>query len=147
MGQAGHRIIVADQDWKNRFNLTRFSKYVSKFVLLPSNMPYEDALLKVWEDEKIDCFLPVSHIHLAIEDTKAKIKMQAKANKFNKKFVDLALNDVEMVKKLDDKDEFLKRCQELGLKVPDFKTFFGQDLVVELGEIRNEGMKNHKLCF
>ena len=71
MGQAGHRVIVADQDWKNLLNFSRFSKYVTKFVQLSNDLPYEDALVKLWEDEKIDCFLPVSHIHLAIGKVKA----------------------------------------------------------------------------
>jgi len=147
MGQAGHRVIIADQDWKNLLNFTRFSKYVAKFVLLSSDIAYEDALVKLWEEEKIDCFLPVSHIHLAIGDTKAKIKMQAKANETNRPFFDLGLNDVEMVEKLDDKDVFLQKCQELGLKVPDFKTFFGQDLSVELETMRSEGKFNDRHYF
>ena len=66
--------------------------------------------------------------------------MQEKANEANRPFFDLGLNDVDMVEKLDDKDIFLQNCQDLGLKVPDFKTFFGQDIAVELEEMRSEGI-------
>jgi len=48
---------------------------------------------------------------------------------------------------LDDKDVFLQKSQELGLKVPDFKTFFGQDLAVELGKMRSEGKFNDRHYF
>ena len=136
MGQAGHRIIIADQDWKNQQSSTKFSKYVDKFVHLSSDIPYEDALMEIWEDEKIDVFLPVSHIHLAVEDTKAKSKMQAKAKELNRPFFDLGLKNINTVEELDDKDVFLKKCQKLGLKVPDFKSFFGQDMIIELEKMR-----------
>merc|ERR1719273_2745477 len=79
MGQSGHRVIVAEQDWKHLFSLSRFSHYVKKFVLLPNNISYENALVQLWENEGIDCFLPISHVHLAVEDTKAKTKMQVMA--------------------------------------------------------------------
>jgi len=147
MGQAGHRIIIADQDWKNQQSSTKFSKYVDKFVHLSSDIPYEDALMEIWENEKIDVFLPVSHIHLAIEDTKAKSKMQAKAKELNRPFFDLGLKNIHNVEELDDKDVFLQKCQKLGLKVPDFKSFFGQDLIIELEKMRSEGKFNDRHYF
>jgi hypothetical protein len=140
MGQAGHRVIVADKDWKHSVNSSRFSKYVTKFVTLPNHIPYEDALVQLFEEENVDFFLPVSHIHLAVEDIKAKIKMQARAAELNRPFSDLAINNLEVIEELDDKDRFLQKCQEMGLQVPDFKTFFGQDLAMELGALRSEGM-------
>ena len=140
MGQAGHRVIVADKDWKHAVNSIRFSKYVTKFVTLPNHIPYEDALVQLWEEENVDFFLPVSHIHLAVEDIKAKIKMQARAAELNRPFSDLAINNLEVIEELDDKDRFLQKCQEMGLQVPDFKTFFGQDLAMELGDLRSKGM-------
>ena len=59
MGQSGHQVIVAEQDWKHLFSLSRFSRYVKKFVLLPNNISYEDGLVQLWENEGIDCFLPI----------------------------------------------------------------------------------------
>ena len=140
MGQAGHRVIVADKDWKHLVNASRFSTYVTKFVSLPNDVPYDDALVQIWEEENVDFFLPVSHIHLAVDDIKAKIKMQARAAELNRPFSDLAINNLEVIEELDDKDRFLQKSQEMGLPVPDFKTFFGQDLSVELGALRSEGM-------
>ena len=140
MGQAGHQVIVADKDWKHSVNSSRFSKYVTKFVTLSNDIPYEDALVQLWEEEKVDLFLPVSHIHLAVEDIKAKIKMQARATELNRPFSDLAINNLEVIEELDDKDRFLQKCQEMGLQVPDFKTFFGQDLAMELDALRSKGM-------
>ena len=140
MGQAGHRVIVADKDWKHSVNSSRFSKYVTKFVTLPNHIPYEDALVQLFEEENVDFFLPVSHIHLAVEDIKAKIKMQARAAELNRPFSDLAINNLEVIEELDDKDRFLQKCQEMGLQVPDFKTFFGQDLAMELDALRSKGM-------
>ena len=139
MGQAGHRVIVADKDWKHLVNASRFSTYVTKFVSLPNDVPYDDALVQIWEEENVDFFLPVSHIHLAVDDIKAKIKMQARAAELKRPFFDLAINNLEVIEELDDKDRFLQKSQEMGLPVPDFKTFFGQDLSVELGTLRSEG--------
>merc|ERR1712127_469626 len=147
MGQVGHRVIVADKDWKHSVNSSRFSKYVTKFVTLPNHIPYEDALVQLWEKENVDFFLPVSHIHLAVEDIKAKIKMQARAVELNRPFSDLAINNLEVIEELDDKDRFLQKCQEMGLKVPDFKTFFGQDLAMELDVLRSKGKFNGKHYF
>ena len=130
MGQAGHRVIVAEQDWRHLFSLSRFSRYVNKFVLLPNDISYEDALVQLWENENIDCFLPVSHIHLAIEDTKAKAKMQVRARKNERPFCDLAINDPELVEELDNKLKFMQRCQNLGLNVPDYRTFSGSEQVL-----------------
>lgn len=147
MGQAGHRVIVADKDWKHMVNASRFSTYVTKFVSLPNDIPYDDALVQIWEEENVDFFLPVSHIHLAVDDIKAKIKMQARAAELKRPFFDLAINNLEVIEELDDKHRFLQKSQEMGLPVPDFKTFFGQDLSVELGTLRSEGKFNGKHYF
>ena len=66
--------------------------------------------------------------------------MEARARILNRPFSDLAINNLEVIEELDDKDRFLLRCQEMGLQVPDFKTFFGKDLAKELDVLRSEGM-------
>ena len=76
MGMAGHKVIVADKDPTGGFCMTRFSKYVSKFIHINAHTKdqYLDALERIWKFEEIDWFIPVSHINLAVEDVKAKVK-------------------------------------------------------------------------
>ena len=73
---AGHKVIVADKDPTGGFCMTRFSKYVSKFIHINAHTKdqYLDALERIWKFEEIDWFIPVSHINLAVEDVKAKVK-------------------------------------------------------------------------
>ena len=65
---AGHKIIVADKDPTGGFSMTRFSKYVSKYIHITANTKdqYINALENIWKQEAIDWFIPVSHTHLAI---------------------------------------------------------------------------------
>jgi hypothetical protein len=55
MGQAGHKIIIADLDPTGGLCLTRFSKYVTKYVVLEAKTAaeYEEKLVKIWETEKV----------------------------------------------------------------------------------------------
>ena len=78
---AGHKIIVADQDPTGGYSMTRFSKYVSKYILVNARTKdqYLDAMEKIYKEEKIDWFIPVSHIDLAIDDVKSKVLMETLA--------------------------------------------------------------------
>ena len=81
MGMAGHKIIVADQDPTGGYSMTRFSKYVSKYITINARNKdqYLDAMEKIWKQEDIDWFIPVSHIDLAIDDVKSKVLMETLA--------------------------------------------------------------------
>ncbi len=60
MGQAGHKVIVVDNDITDGFSMTRFSRYVDKYINLSgskSKSGYIEDLLFVWEKKKIDWFL------------------------------------------------------------------------------------------
>ena len=81
MGMAGHKIIVADQDPTGGYSMTRFSKYVSKYIHVNASNKdqYLDAMEKIWKQEDVDWFIPVSHIDLAIDDVKSKVLMETLA--------------------------------------------------------------------
>ena len=68
MGEAGHKVIVADADPTFGLNMTRFSKYVHKFILLNNAKTYVEDLITIYKEEKADGFIPISHIHLSISD-------------------------------------------------------------------------------
>jgi hypothetical protein len=126
MGQAGHKVIVADLDPTGGLCLTRFSKYVTKYVVLEAKTKaqYEEGLVKLWETEKVDWFLPISRDNLGLEDTEAKMRMEAGAFKDGRAFNSIALNNVELARELEDKVAFMNECQELGLKVPHFRRIY-----------------------
>ena len=78
-GQAGHKVIVADKDITDGYSLTRFSRYVYKFINLStakSKNDYVQDLVDIWKNENVDWFVPVSRSQLYLEDVEAKNKME-----------------------------------------------------------------------
>ena len=146
MGQAGHRVIVADRDPVFMMSMTRFSRYVDRFIMIWPTANYQDELVKIWKQENVDYFLPVSHINLALEDTKAKVKMSQEASMSGRDFSDLAINDPAIAELLDNKVSFLKKCQELNLSVPAFASF-DNDLVTELRSLQKTGLFENRHFF
>ena len=118
MGEAGHKVIVADADPTFGLNMTRFSKYVHSFHLLNNTKTYVEDLIAVFKAEKVDGFIPVSHIQHSINDSYACKGMKLSAIK---PFGTLAIPDPNLVEELDNKFQFMAKCQRLGLSVPDFK--------------------------
>ena len=80
MGQAGHKIIIADQDPAFGLSLTRFSKYVHKYfnVKARSKADYVEELVRIWALENIDWFIPISNNVTDIEVMEATIRMKGK---------------------------------------------------------------------
>ena len=70
LGRAGHRVILADHDPTFVLTMTRFSKYLSKFIMISPKQNYQDALVQICQDESVDWFIPVSHIDKAVDDVK-----------------------------------------------------------------------------
>lgn len=118
MGQAGHKVIIADQDMTEGLNLTRFSRYVKKFIPLKAYLNHAESLLQIYEAEKIDWFIPVSK---NVEgDVEAAYKMEQDAALKGREFNSLSL-DTNMLSHHDDKLPFWIDCKDMGLNVPDFK--------------------------
>ena len=82
MGQAGHKIIIADQDPAFGLSLTRFSKYVHKYfnVKARSKADYVEELVRIWALENIDWFIPISNNVTDIEVMEATIRMKGMCN-------------------------------------------------------------------
>ncbi len=117
MGQAGHKVIVADRDPSFGLNMARFSKFTDKFVQIwaKSSLEYMDKLVKIARENRVDWYMPVSHTHMAEIDIEARSEMDKLGIK------SMALDHSGMARDLDDKLQFLKECQDLGLRVPDFR--------------------------
>ena len=58
MGEAGHKVIVADADPTFGLNMTRFSKYVHSFHLLNNTKTYVEDLIAVFKAEKVSKTVP-----------------------------------------------------------------------------------------
>ena len=92
LGQVGHKVIVVETNIAEGFVLTRFSRFVYKFVNLAdsrSDSEYIDDLLKIWEEEKIDWFVPLGTN--AVGDIEAKMRMENSAAIFGREFSSLCL--------------------------------------------------------
>ena len=111
MGEAGHKVIVADADPTFGLNMTRFSKYVHSFHLLNNTKTYIEDMIGIFKAEKVDGFIPVSHIQFSINDSYASKGMKMSAFK---PFGTLAIPDPKLVEELDNKFQFMAKCQNLG---------------------------------
>ena len=112
MGKAGHRIIIVDRGPNIMTMLTGFSKYVNKFYLIPPTQIYEEQLMNIWQDERVDWFLPMN---LSLDDIKFNIVMDFAALQNSVKFSTLSINNIFLAETLQNQQEFLKKCQEIGL--------------------------------
>ena len=121
MGEAGHKVIVADADPTFGLNMTRFSKYVHSFHLLNNTKTYIEDMIGIFKAEKVDGFIPVSHIQFSINDSYASKGMKMSAFK---PFGTLAIPDPKLVEELDNKFQFMAKCQNLGNFLIYFIYFF-----------------------
>ena len=113
MGEAGHKIILVNKGFDIMTVMTGFSKYVDKFYLIRPSELYENKLKEIWQNEKVDWFLPMN---LSIDDIKFKIVMEFEAiNHSNMEFSTISINNIFMAKMLQNKDGFLRKCHDLGL--------------------------------
>jgi len=139
MGQAGHKIIIADQDPAFGLSLTRFSKYVHKYfnVKARSKADYVEELVRIWALENIDWFIPISNNVTDIEVMEATIRMKGGALKTGREFNSLAVN-LHTAKKIKDKIAFWNECTELDLKVPKYK-IMPIDVATEIRNLKFQG--------
>ena len=115
MGQSGHKVILVNKGVDMMTVTTGFSKYVYKFILIPKSKNFEEQLEKIWFEENVDWFLPMN---LSIEDLKFNIIMEFRdmqQQSTSKKFSTISINNIFMAENLQSRQEFLKKCQELGL--------------------------------
>lgn len=110
---AGHRVVLVESP-RYRFTGHRFSSSVDVFDCVPEvGEPGRiDALLEIARREHVDVFVPVSSPAASGED--------AEAGRLLGEFCDVLHADVDTVKMLDDKAEFSRVAQSLGLRVPDW---------------------------
>ena len=111
MGEAGHKIILVNKGFDAMTVMTGFSRYVDKFYLISLKEVYDRKLEEIWHKEKVDWFLPMN---LSIEDIKFKIFMDFEAMQKRLNFSTIAINNIFMVKMLQDREEFFKKCHALG---------------------------------
>ena len=83
LGQAGHKIIIAENDSSDGFSMTRFSGYVHRYINMSgskSRSGYIEDLVFVCQQEAVDWFLPGhSKNYLYVADIEAMMKMRQKA--------------------------------------------------------------------
>jgi hypothetical protein len=110
---AGHRVILAESA-KYRFTGHRFSRAVSAFYTLPepTDPNYCGALFDIVEYECVDNFIPVSSPAASVPD--------ARAGEILHGLCEVMHADEHVVRILDDKAEFAKTADALGLRVPDW---------------------------
>lgn len=117
LGKQGYEVITGDKDG---FNLTRFSKYSSKFLFLPDPIndrnEYLNRLVKIVLKEKIDVLIPMEDetVELVIEN------MELFQN------VKTLLPDYNTFIIARDKGETIKRAISLGVSCPN--TYFVKGL-------------------
>ena len=91
MGQAGHKVIMAEKDPTYiGLSLTRFSRYVNKYINLKARtrVDYVEELVRIWHKEKVDWFLPITDDDNDVEVTEASIRMEMGANLRGRNFRD-----------------------------------------------------------
>jgi len=125
LGQAGHKVILADKDITDGYSMVKFSKYIHKYIDLSvsakTKYDYIQDLVQIWREENIDWFLPISRGQLCIYDVEAKNEMETTAILEGREFHSLCLNDSNLAKDLNENLRFLMECHDMGISVPDFK--------------------------
>ena len=111
MGEAGHKIILVNKGFDAMTVMTGISRYVDKFYLISFKEVYDSKLKEIWHKERVDWFLPMN---LSIDDIRFKIFMDFEAMQQRLNFSTIAINNIFMVKMLQDRQEFFKKCHALG---------------------------------
>jgi len=108
---AGHRVVLVESA-KYRLTGHRFSRAVDAFhcVPEPDDPGYRDAVVEIAHREGVDVFIPVS--------SPAASRYDAIVGESLAQFCDVVHGDVATVAMLDDKDQFSRMAESLGLRVP-----------------------------
>ncbi len=110
--EAGHRVVLVES---SKYWLTghRFSRSVDAFHTVPDphSEDYADVLLTIVEQEGVDVYVPVCSPASSVYDARAKALLS--------KQCEVIHLDPEVLELLDDKYEFARAAQSLGLSVPD----------------------------
>jgi len=108
----GDRVIVAETSLY-KYCGTRFSNAVDLYVTIPkitgTGEKYLTSLIDIAKKEQIDIFIPVASPKAALYDAKAKPKFPDETTIFH--------FDEYIVKRLDDKHQFIKMAEDFGLSV------------------------------
>ncbi len=116
--RAGHRVVLVES---HSYWLTghRFSRAVDKFYTLPKSgaADYESALLALVQRERIDVYVPVCSPVASLHDSRAMLALSP--------YCEVVHVEPSTILQLDDKYQFAKAAERLGLAVP--KTFLVTD--------------------
>jgi len=108
---AGHRVILVET---HKYWLTghRYSWAVDRFYTIPNPQTeeYSQALLKIVQQEKVNIYVPVCSPVASYYDAEVKRVLSGHCTVMHV--------DVETLQRLDDKYEFAKAAEALGLRVP-----------------------------
>ena len=108
---AGHRVILVET---HKYWLTghRYSWAVDRFYTIPNPQTeeYSQALLKIVQQEKVNIYVPVCSPVASYYDAEVKKVLYGHCTVMHV--------DVETLQRLDDKYEFAKAAEALGLRVP-----------------------------
>ncbi|BBY28660.1 ATP-grasp domain-containing protein [Mycolicibacterium sediminis] len=109
---AGHRVVLVESA-KYRLTGHRFSRAVDAFHVVPEPTApgYAEALLEVVRRESVDVFVPVSSPASSVPEAEARTLLDGVCETIHV--------GPDMVRTLDDKTEFSRAAEELGLRVPD----------------------------
>ena len=109
--RAGHRVILAESA-RYRFTGHRFSRAVDRFYTIPKpdSPTYADALLAIVEREGVDCYVPVCSPVASYYDSLAIPTLSSHCEVLHV--------DPARIARLDDKFQFARAAETLGLAVP-----------------------------
>lgn len=120
--RAGHRVVLVESHsyWLIGH---RFSRAVDKFYTLPKSgaADYESALLALVQRERIDVYVPVCSPVASLHDSRAMPALSP--------YCEVVHVEPSTIMQLDDKYQFAKAAERLGLAVP--KTF----LITEAAQV------------
>ncbi len=109
---AGHRVILVEQA-KYRWTGHRFSRAVDRFYTVPppQSSDYAEALLQIVRDDGVDVYVPVCSPVASWYDALAAPLLAP--------YCEVLHCDADMIRVLDDKEQFSSLADSLGLPVPD----------------------------
>ena len=110
--RAGHRTILVESA-KYRMSGHRYSRAVDRFhpVPEPHSPDYVEALTRIARDEDVDVYVPVCSPASSYHDARAKPELS--------RHCEVLHFDLDTVRRLDDKFEFSRTAESLGLSVPE----------------------------
>ncbi|MGC1471321.1 MAG: hypothetical protein WA775_01915 [Psychroserpens sp.] len=111
---SGDRVIVAETSLY-KWCGTRFSNAVDQFIIIPEiesdGQSYQRALIDIAQREQVDLFVPVASPKSAVYDANAKPDFPDHTEVFH--------FDADIVKRLDDKHQFIELSRSFGLSTPE----------------------------